>query len=123
MFKTTIARRYSEALFSLANEADAAEKTVKELNALVAALDKDPELAAFFESPVVDREVKQEAFIKALAGASELTTNFVVLLVRKRRENLIRRAATAHLRTAAHRCPGWPSDRNELPDQTGWRRP
>ena len=90
MFKESIGRRYSEALFALASDANATERTVKELDAFVAALNRDPELAQFFESPVVDRPVKQEAIVKALSGASELTTNFVVLLVRKRRENLIR---------------------------------
>jgi len=90
MFKDTIARRYSAALFQLASETHATKQTVEELDALVGALDTDPELERFFQSPVIDRQLKQEALVKALAGSNELLTNFVILLVRKRRENLIR---------------------------------
>ena len=90
MLKDSIARRYSTALFSLANEANAVDATVGELDAFVAALGEDPALGQFFESPVVDRATKQQILAKALSGASELVRNFVVLLARKRRENLIR---------------------------------
>lgn len=89
MLKESIARRYSAALFSLATDADAVEATVKELDAFVAALNQDPELLQFYESPVIDRERKQQMLGVALAGASELVTNFIILLVRKRRENLV----------------------------------
>lgn len=90
MLKDTIARRYSAALFALATEGKAIEKTVEELDAFVAALDQDPNLATFFESPVIDRTRKQQMLASALAGASELVTNFIILLVRKRRENLLK---------------------------------
>ncbi|HME80485.1 MAG TPA: ATP synthase F1 subunit delta [Candidatus Eremiobacteraceae bacterium] len=90
MLKDSIARRYSSALFSLASEAGAVDATVAELDAFVAALGEDPALAQFFESPVVDRSTKQQILEKTLSGASELVRNFVILLARKRRENLIR---------------------------------
>jgi len=94
VLKDSVARRYSTALFALASEADAIDTTVKELDAFVAALGEDPALAQFFESPVVDRVTKQQILAKALSGASDLVCNFVVLLVRKRRENLIRLIAS-----------------------------
>jgi F-type H+-transporting ATPase subunit delta len=90
MLKESIARRYSAALFALAKDADAVEATVKELDAFVAALDRDPELLSFYESPVIDRERKQQMLLAALTGSSELVANFIILLVRKRRENLVR---------------------------------
>lgn len=90
MLKESVARRYSVALFGLAKEAGAVAATVKELDAFVAALEKDPELLQFYESPVIDRARKQQMLIAALAGTSELVVNFVILLVRKRRENLLR---------------------------------
>ena len=90
MLKESVARRYSVALFGLAKEAGALAATVKELDAFVAALEKDPELLQFYESPVIDRARKQQMLIAALAGTSELAVNFVILLVRKRRENLLR---------------------------------
>ncbi|HZV78106.1 MAG TPA: ATP synthase F1 subunit delta [Candidatus Binatus sp.] len=93
MLKDSIAQRYSAALFALASEADAVEETVAQLDAFVAALDRDSELAQFFESPVIERSRKEQMLAAALAGASELVRNFVVLLVRKRRENIVRLVA------------------------------
>jgi len=90
MLKETIARRYSAALFALATEEKSQQKTVEELDAFVRALGDDPDLARFYESPVIDRGAKQQMLVAALAGASDLVTNFIILLVRKRRENLIR---------------------------------
>src|SRR5690242_8901544 len=90
MLKETIARRYTAALFALAKEAGSAEATAEELDAFVAALDKEQTARDFFVSPVVDRNDKIELLRKSLASRiSELTYNFLVLLVRKRRETLI----------------------------------
>jgi F-type H+-transporting ATPase subunit delta len=90
VLKESIAQRYSEALFSLAKERGAVESVAAELDAFVAALDRDPELAIFFDSPVVDRTLKQQLLKSTLESrVGELTLNFIVLLVRKRRENLI----------------------------------
>lgn len=90
MLKETIARRYTAALFALAKEANAAEATARELDSFVDALDKEPSARDFYASPVVDRTEKTELLRRSLASRmSELTYNFIVLLVRKRRENLI----------------------------------
>ena len=90
MLKDTIARRYSAALFALADEAAVIEKTVSELDAFVAALRKDAVVAAFYASPVLDRVEKTKVLNAALGQRiSELTLNFLILLVRKRRENLV----------------------------------
>ncbi|MBV8082247.1 MAG: ATP synthase F1 subunit delta [Candidatus Eremiobacteraeota bacterium] len=93
MPKVAVARRYSAALFALAAEAGAGEQTVSQLDAFVAALDRDPELSQFYESPVIDRARKEQMLQTALAGASELVRNFIVLLVRKRRESIVRLVA------------------------------
>jgi F-type H+-transporting ATPase subunit delta len=90
VLKESIAARYSAALFSLAKEGGEVPKTVEQLDALVAALNKDEQLGAFFASPVVDRNVKQDILRTSLAKkTSELVLNFVLLLVRKRRERLL----------------------------------
>jgi F-type H+-transporting ATPase subunit delta len=90
MLKETIARRYTSALFALAKEAGSTEATARELDAFVGALDKEPSAREFYASPVVDRGEKVELLRASLASRmSELTYNFIVLLVRKRRENLI----------------------------------
>ena len=90
MLKDSIARRYSAALFALAEEAGPIEKTVSELDTFVAALREDADVAEFFASPVLDRVEKTKMLTAALgARMSELTLNFLILLIRKRRENLV----------------------------------
>ena len=90
MLKETIARRYTAALFALAKEAGSQDSTASELDSFVEALAKEQTVRDFFASPVVDRAEKIELLRKSLASRmSELTCNFLVLLVRKRRENLI----------------------------------
>lgn len=91
MLKESIAQRYSEALFSLAHEQGLVERVTRELDTFVAMLSSHAQLLAFFDSPVVEREEKSRLLRSALEGRMhELTLNFVVLLVRKRRENLIK---------------------------------
>jgi F-type H+-transporting ATPase subunit delta len=90
VLKETIARRYSAALYALARDAGTVDATVRELDGFVSMLSSEPVVAEFFASPVIDRTKKSDMLRRSLAGrASELMENFVVLLVRKRRENLI----------------------------------
>lgn len=85
----TVARRYSAALFSLAKQAGSVEQTIGELDAFVEALGSDAALREFYESPVIDRGEKIDLIARALADRfGELVLNFIILLVRKRRENL-----------------------------------
>lgn len=90
MLKESIAQRYSTALFGLAKERRALAAVTGELDGFLAALKSDQALFAFYTSPVVDRRVKEQILHSALdSRAGELTLNFILLLVRKRRENLI----------------------------------
>jgi F-type H+-transporting ATPase subunit delta len=90
MLKETIARRYTAALFALAKESGTADSTTAELDAFVDALAKDRSAKDFYASPVVDRSAKIDLLRGALASRmSELAFNFIVLLVRKRREALV----------------------------------
>ena len=90
MLKDSVAARYSTALFALAKERAEVPHVSAELDSFVRALDSDVELRDFFASPVVDRKVKEQILHSVLHGrAGELTLNFLVLLVRKRRENLL----------------------------------
>ena len=86
----TVARRYSAALFALAKERAATDATSRELDAFVEALAMEAALEDFWASPVIDR-MKKIALLKSAFDnrLSELTYNFLVLLVRKRREALV----------------------------------
>lgn len=86
----TLARRYSSALFAVAQDSHALEAVVAEVDAVVAALASDPSLQEFFGSPVIDRAQKTQILQSAIRGrVGEIVENFLILLVRKRRENLL----------------------------------
>ncbi|HEY7980798.1 MAG TPA: ATP synthase F1 subunit delta [Candidatus Eremiobacteraceae bacterium] len=90
MASETLARRYSAALFAVAQDADAVETVVREVDAIVAMLASDPSLLEFFASPVVDRALKTQILHDSIHGrVGEIVENFIILLVRKRRENLL----------------------------------
>ena len=89
MFKENIARRYCSALFGLAKDSGEVEQTKAALDAFARVLRDEPAVAEFFYSPVVDRAAKQDVLTRSLGGRlSELGLNFILLLVRKRRESL-----------------------------------
>jgi F-type H+-transporting ATPase subunit delta len=86
----TLARRYSAALFAVAQDANAVETVVSEVDAVVAALASDPALQEFFGSPVIDRAQKTQILQSSFHGrVGEIVEHFLILLVRKRRENLL----------------------------------
>ena len=90
MVSQTAANRYAQALFALAKETRAVDRVIAELDGFEAALGSDAGSREFFESPVVERETKLRVLEAALESRlSELTFNFLILLVRKRRERLL----------------------------------
>lgn len=94
MLNESLARRYSAALFALAEESHSTDRTVAELDAFADLLRRDPDLERFFASPVVGRDSKIAVISESLRGRlSELVTNFLILLVRKRRENIVQTVA------------------------------
>lgn len=90
MLKDAVARRYSAALFALAHESGAMQETLADLDAFVGALAQDPGAAEFYASPVIAKDAKIDVIADGLRGrTSDLVLNFLVLLVRKRRENIV----------------------------------
>ena len=86
----TLARRYSAALFAVAKDANAVENVVSEVDAVVATFASDPALQEFFGSPVIDRAQKTQILQSSFHGrVGEIVEHFLMLLVRKRRENLL----------------------------------
>jgi F-type H+-transporting ATPase subunit delta len=90
VLKESIAQRYSQALFELAKDRGIAETASRELDAFVETLSRNAEVADFYDSPVVNREQKIRLLSSVLESrVHELTLNFIVLLVRKRRETIV----------------------------------
>ncbi|MHB1549730.1 MAG: ATP synthase F1 subunit delta [Vulcanimicrobiaceae bacterium] len=91
MASETVARRYAAAAFELAAERAVVEDVAKDLHALAGAIYADESAKAFFLSPVLARKEKIRVLSEAFAGrADDVAVNLVLLLVRKRREALLR---------------------------------
>jgi F-type H+-transporting ATPase subunit delta len=90
MANEKLARRYTTAVFSLANEAAAVDTIGNDLATAASAIGADPALAAFFAAPIVPRPEKERALIGAFSGRlHDVALHSLLLLVRKRRETLL----------------------------------
>jgi len=85
MRSEAVARRYAEALLDLAQEHGALERLEAE-SKLLASLFDDKQLRAFFNSPQIPRERKNDALARALRGKVDpMLLNIARLLVDKGR--------------------------------------
>ena len=84
-----IAHVYAQALFDVAAETDGVTQTEQELLALDAVLDKDPYVRRFFETPTVRFDQKRTVLMDALGGLSQPLLNFLLLLIKHERTNLL----------------------------------
>lgn len=88
MANETVARRYADAVFQLA--AQDSQRIGRDLHVLRDAIYDDPSVMRFFMSPVVDRKEKERSILAAFSGrVHEIALHTVLLLVRKRREQLL----------------------------------
>jgi len=86
-----IAKRYARALFDIAREEDKIEVIYDELNGFSSILKDNEDLADFFANPVFDNADKLaviETIIDKI-GISATTSNFLMLLVDKRRVDIL----------------------------------
>ncbi len=91
MANQKLARRYATAIFQLASEQHAIEQVASELRVLSEAIEDNESTLNFFLSPVVDRGEKERTLVGAFQGkAHPLALHAMLLLVRKRRERLLR---------------------------------
>lgn len=82
-----LATRYATALFELASEQEALERTAADLQAILEAVNAEPALARAIRSPIVPRD-ELVSLVTALAerlGLSPLVRNFLGLLAQQRR--------------------------------------
>lgn len=91
MANEKVARRYAVAVFQLAGDQRAVEAVGKDLHVLSDAIYEDGTTKEFFLSPVIDSKEKAQVLAAAFAGkAHEIALHTVLLLVRKRREALLK---------------------------------
>lgn len=90
MLNLQLARKYSRAIFEIAQEEDKLVEYGKELADVRAGLDSVPEASAFLSNPQVETKAKKELLAKMFAGElSANVSNFLMLLVDKRRIALL----------------------------------
>jgi F-type H+-transporting ATPase subunit delta len=90
MAELSVARRYAQALFDVAQRDGTVEKIEQDLDTIDAALHSTPLLIRVLRAPTISRERKQELLQQVFsAGVTPLTMRFLNLLVQKRREALL----------------------------------
>ncbi len=84
---TGIAGRYANALFELAREAGTVDEVAEELEAIGALIDESADFRRLIASPTFSARQQQSALgvILERIGASETTTNFLLVAARNRR--------------------------------------
>jgi F-type H+-transporting ATPase subunit delta len=94
---TTVARSYAEALFELGQRHDAHDAFAQGLNTVTSLLQSDPRIRTFLETPKIDVAVKKQALRDALAAeVSPLFMNFLLVVLEKRRQRLLRGIAAEY---------------------------
>lgn len=97
MQESTVARSYAETLFELGERHDAHDDFAQGLNTVTSLIESDPRISSFLETPKIDAAGKREALRSALAEhVSPMFMSFVLVLMRKRRQRLIRAIAAEY---------------------------
>ena len=78
--RQTVAKRYGQALFEVAQAKGVRNETLAELNQIKQALDAEPEFITFMTSPSIKHEDKLAILKQITDEASELTTNLLNML-------------------------------------------
>jgi F-type H+-transporting ATPase subunit delta len=94
---SVVARNYAATLFELGERNAAHDELAQGLTVVAGLMSSDPRVRAFLETPKVEVARKQQALRNALAGqVSPLFMNFMLVLLRKRRQRLVREIAAAY---------------------------
>lgn len=94
MRDVTISRNYAEVLFELGERHASHDEFVSGLETLRAVLESDPAIRVFLETPKIEIGKKRSVLRAALEGrVSSLFLNFVLVVLQKRRQRLLRTIA------------------------------
>ena len=90
MLNKSVARRYAEAFFSIAVEANKVDDYQAELGKIVQIIKETEGLGEYFAHPLVPAKQKKELATKIFTGSvSPLTLNFLLLVIDKKRETYL----------------------------------
>ena len=93
----TIARNYAEALFDLGDRHGEVDSYGAALDDIATILSDAPGVRAFLETPRIKREEKKRVLTEAFGGrVPQHVLNFLLLVLDKRRQGLLREIATGY---------------------------
>jgi len=86
-----ILRRYTLALYGVAEEQKKLDEVFKDANFIISLLNESRDLTLFFSSPIINKNKKHE-IVKQILGdsISELSLKFIQLLVTRKRDDLLK---------------------------------
>ncbi len=87
MSKSTVAKRYADALFQLAQEKNVVAEVNNDLEELVKVIETTPELLSLLSSPKFSIERKKQIVAEVFAEANPMVVNTLELLIDKKRVN------------------------------------
>jgi F-type H+-transporting ATPase subunit delta len=90
MQNESLARRYATAVYALAAETGDLARVGNDMASIAAAIGSDVATREFYVAPTIERSRKEQALLGVFSGrVSEIALHTLLLLVRKRRENLL----------------------------------
>ncbi|MCR6545426.1 F0F1 ATP synthase subunit delta [Dehalobacterium formicoaceticum] len=90
MINKTIARRYAQAIFAIAQEKNLTEEYARDLKKVIQLIEGNEDLKILFYGRFVPSEAKKEAVSKIIADELDpMVANFIYLLLDKSRENYL----------------------------------
>ena len=90
MLNKSVARRYAEAFFSIAREKEIVDQLQQELEKIVSVIESTENLPEYFAHLLIPAKAKKEVANKIFGGqVSQLTLNFLNMIIDKRRETYI----------------------------------
>jgi F-type H+-transporting ATPase subunit delta len=88
MLGGAVAKRYADALFSIAKDRNVIETVESDLQTVLTALDEHPQLKRILQHPAINADVKKQQVLEVFGQAlSQVSLNFLQLLLDRRREN------------------------------------
>lgn len=90
MLNKSVARRYAEAFFSIAREADKIDQFQQELEMVVATIEETESLKDYYAHLLIPAKSKREVTTRIFGNQlAPVTLNFLLMIIDKRRETYI----------------------------------
>lgn len=97
MLKNPIAMKYAQAIFELAEDAQAIDEIGRDLCMVADTIEGQRDLAIFLDHPSTPRDAKKEVVMQIFAAeVGELTQKILLYLIDKRRETMLADIAQAY---------------------------